>query len=594
MFKALKKNLKIVKYVFMFCPKLVCFSIFYIIANVVTTLSKVYIIKLAVDMVVNKSSIVNIILMLVLYIVIIVLTTLVKSFYDGYVAPKYRLVYVNKMQNLMYKKVKNIDYADFDNPEFYDSYSRALRDGSARGIRVFEDFTNLVSSFVCTIALGAFIIISDIYLIFIVLITSIVAVIINIKNNSLWYKLSKDTEKYRRMYHYVNRTFYQQRYAAEVKTTPISELLIERYDDACQGMNKEYIKMQKKITGFSAINSFVNNIIGMGAEYIYLGYRLFFKNLGVATFTSTLSAAQQFTRNFSDMAEFIVRIKLNALYIDDFLWLMNYKPSLETKGEKVISKKLSILNMDSLTFKYPVNEKNTINNLSLKITKGERLAIVGLNGAGKTTLIKLLLKFYNPDSGDIYFNSDRIRDIKEDDIRSKYSIVFQDFRIYATTIGENILMRKLEGEEDEKRVWDALEKVGLKDKILKMKDGINTLVTREFERDGVEFSGGERQKLVIARVFASNREVYILDEPTSNLDPFAEHEINKLIIDNAEGKTIIIIAHRLSTVVDADKIILIENGEIVESGNHEELLKQDGKYKEMFASQASLYQKNQI
>ena len=207
--------------------------------------------------------------------------------------------------------------------------------------------------------------------------------------------------------------------------------------------------------------------------------------------------------------------------------------------------------------------------------------------------MKLLLSFYQPTEGSIYINDYDYKNLSSKQIRSKFSIVFQDFQIYAVTIAENVLMRRVETKEDEQLVWDSLGKVGLEEKIKKFKNGINTLVTREFDRDGISFSGGERQRLAIARVFASNKDIYILDEPTSALDPLAEEKINKLIINNAKEKTMIIIAHRLSTVVDADIIYLVREGRIIESGTHKQLIELDGRYAYMFNVQKQLYEKKE-
>lgn len=343
---------------------------------------------------------------------------------------------------------------------------------------------------------------------------------------------------------------------------------------------------------FSTIQGIISYIFENAGTYLYLGYKLFvLKSIGLDTFTSVINSTSQFKRNFFRIADTINKIKTNALYVDDFLKFVNYKPSLETLGTDKINSAFEGLNIANVNFSYPVNNYNSLSDFNLKITKGEKLAIVGLNGAGKTTLIKLLLKFYNPNTGYISFNEQNIINIKEDEIRKEYAIVFQDFQLYAVSIAENILVRKMK-EEAEQLVWECLKKVGLLEKVRSLKDGINTVVTKEFEKSGVSFSGGERQRLAISRVFASNASIYVLDEPTSAFDPFAERGINKLIMESSISKTIIIIAHRLSTVVDASKIILIESERIIESGNHNELLQKKGKYYEMFLSQVSLYQRN--
>lgn len=596
MFDALRKNIQISKFVFKFCKNYIWYTIVYIIMNVISSLSKVYIIKKAVEDIINDTYLNEIkfkkvAVLLILFIVITIITTIYKTIYENHIQTKYRLMYSSNIQHLMYERIKYFDYQSFDDPEFYNHYSRALRDGAYRGIRVYEDFTKLISSICISIALGAFIVISDLFLVFIVLISAIINVIINIKANKLWYKLDKENEKHNRMLYYINRTFYQQKYRAEIKTTIVGKLLIERFNETYDDINKSFMKTQKKQSILSLIRLFSNYFFIYFLEYIYLGFKLFYRGLSVAVFTSTITACQQFNSSFKDAALFIDRIKLNSLYIDDFLWFINYKPSLETKGEEKLLSSVSSIKLDDVSFKYPSTSKNVIDNMSLNIKKGEKVAIVGLNGAGKSTIIKLLLKFYLQDKGTISFNNQNIIGVMENDIRSSFSCLFQDYELFATTIGENILMRKLENEIDRNKCLESLEKVGMKDKILSLPKGLDTIVTREFDDKGAVFSGGEIQKIAISRIFASDRDVYVLDEPTSNLDPFSEKKINDLIIQNKDDKIVIIIAHRLSTVVDCDKIILIENGKIIESGTHNELLNAKGKYQKMFLTQAALYRK---
>ena len=212
------------------------------------------------------------------------------------------------------------------------------------------------------------------------------------------------------------------------------------------------------------------------------------------------------------------------------------------------------------------------------------------NGSGKTTLIKLILKFYALQDGSMYINDINYNEVNPFSLRKNIAVVFQDYQIYAVSIAENILMRKVKSKEDEEIVYQALDKVGLLEKVKSLKDGINTQMTREFDASGEAFSGGERQRVVVARVFASNADLYILDEPTASLDPLAEEKINKLILSTAKDKTIIIIAHRLSTVVDTDKIYLMKHGTFTEIGTHEELLALNQDYALMFNTQKQLYE----
>lgn len=595
MIKDLIKNFKVVKYVFKFCPWYIFFTILFIIANTIQVLAKVYLIEYVVEVVSNAITKDDpfidfkvILLSLGVYLGIIIVTTLIKSYYNTVLRGKYRFIYYGAIQQLMFRKARKVDYADFDNPDFYDMYSRALRDGTSRGIHVYEDFTNFIAAIVNTIALGTYIVLSDYFLIGVVLVSVIVRLIIANSVNKNTHKFDEETETDRRMYGYVNRTFYQQRFAAEIKTTTIGELLIDKCHEAQHNIDTKFIKTYKKNTALESVSTIVSNLFENGAIYIYLTHKLF-QGLKISRLSSMLSAATQFSQNFYDAASFLNKIKLNSLYIDYFLDYMNYEPKLEEAGKKDLDSKFESLEFKDVTFRYPNTDFDATKDINLNIKRGEKISIVGLNGAGKTTLIKLLYKFYNPDIGDIYYNNQSIRDTKEDVIRRKYSVIFQDFRLYAVSIAENVLMRKVITSEDERIVWDALEKVGMKEKIEKLPDGINTIYSREFGREGAVLSGGEGQKIAIARVFASNADIYILDEPTSSLDPIAERNINNLIIEKSKDKTIIIIAHRLSTVVDTDRILLIEYGKIIEEGTHQELIAKHGKYYEMFNTQAMLY-----
>ena len=241
-----------------------------------------------------------------------------------------------------------------------------------------------------------------------------------------------------------------------------------------------------------------------------------------------------------------------------------------------------------VSFSY--NEKKAINNISLKINKNEKIAIVGENGAGKTTFIKLLLRLYDPTEGEILLNNIDYKEYNSSDIRNQFVTVFQDYQIYALSIAENILLRKCNNSDDEKIVIDALKKVGLYDKVMQLEKGIRTICTTEFDKDGIEFSGGEKQKFVIARIFASNAPILLLDEPNSALDPIAERHIFDEIFNYSINKTLIFISHRFSTTILSDKIYLFSNGEIIEQGSHHELMSiQNGKYKEMFNTQAFEY-----
>lgn len=588
----LYKNFQVLKLVFSFCKPLIFFSIIYILFSVINSLLKVFIVTYAIEMVIAKTPINQIIIVIGGFVLLEIISLFFQIIYEEFFESRYRNIYVKKIQIYLYQKVKYIDMEEYDNPIFYNKFFRALRDSQWRGFRVYQTMIDFIKSICIVLALGTYLIITDVFLLLIVAVSAIISLIAINKINSLWYALFKETANGNRFYWYINRTFYSKRYQAELKTTTVSELLIDKYQDSVNDLNKINRQIKKKMIPYEGLNEFAVSVVSQGFSYMYLGYRLVKNYLSIANFSSSVNACLQFSNNFLNMARIYTALKEHARYIDDFLWIVNYRPQLEL-NEGVEALAFDNLLIENLCFTYHGTDKEVLSNLSMKINKGSRIAIVGHNGSGKTTLIKLLLKFYQKSSGKIYYNGIEYEKLNPFSLRKQISVVFQDYQLYALSIAENVLMRKVKSKDDEKRVIEALDKVGLREKVKALKDGIYTMVSREFEKDGVIFSGGEMQKLVIARVFASDASLYILDEPTASLDPLSEERINRLILNMNIDKTIIVIAHRLSTVVDADQIYLLSNGRFTEVGTHQELLALNKEYAKMFNTQKHLYEKQE-
>lgn len=587
--KSIRNNFLVLKFVFKFCPFLVVFTIINIITSVVKTLLEVIIIAKAITLITEQVNINIIINGLLIYIIGIAICVGYNTIYDNYIVLKNRIVYQKNIQEYMFKKVKYIDMALYDDPTFYDRFSRTMRDSIWRGYRAFNLIKNFIINIATTIALGSFIIVNDLILIIIIIISSIISVIALTKSNLVGYNNFKNIETEDRFMWYVNRIFYRQENAAELKTTNVSNLLIEKYQENIQTINKKTIRSYKKMAKYNVITCFSSNIISGLGSYLVLLYRLAKHIIDIASFTTMINALTKFQGKVLELANLITSLKNNALYVEDFIWMLEYNPEVEQR-RKNIKFQFDSITLNDVSFRYPNTDQDVLNNISMKALKGKKIAIVGVNGSGKTTLMKLLLNFYQVTKGSISLNEYNYNELDASQIRNEYSIIFQDFKIYAVTIAENILMRRVQSKEDEEIVWKALKSVGLDKKVKSLIKGIYTEVTREFDRDGANFSGGERQRLVIARVFASQKDIYILDEPTSSLDPISEERINKLIIENAKDKTMFIIAHRLSTVVDVDYIYLIDNGKIRECGTHHELMALNKRYALMFNTQKHLYE----
>ena len=266
---------------------------------------------------------------------------------------------------------------------------------------------------------------------------------------------------------------------------------------------------------------------------------------------------------------------------------MNYEPQMRDLPNAIEAKK-GLLKLENVSFKYLGSDKYVLKNVSLELNQNEKIALVGHNGAGKSTLIKLLLRLYDPSEGKITLDGEDIKNIKMKSYRDMFSVVFQDFKLIALPVSENVLMRpKKEG--DEERVVEALHLSGAYDRIMQLENGIDTVLTKEFSEDGAVLSVGEGQKIAIAHAFIKDAPYIILDEPTSALDPVAESEMYANMMRVGENKGMVFISHRLSSAVSADRIYMLENGEVIECGTHTELMALNGKYADMFKKQAQNY-----
>lgn len=587
--RKIKANLKMMLMVFKYSPLFAVTSIILVVVDVLSTLVDIYILEEVVSLVTLGKTFSEVLGFIIVIISVKIVLAIYTSLYYGHIRTKGRNEWVKKIQTIIYSKAMKIDISYFDDPKLYDKFSRALKQSDIKTIDCFESFVSLACTFCSVVTLVIYIASSVPILFIITLLTSIVTLTCYNKLNKLRYAVYKEVEVYERQNSYINRTFYLEKNAYDLKTTNIASLLLEKKNEVYKEYDLKYRECEKKQRKYRVIEDVIYQIVTNFITYGYLMFELYNGTIGLDEFTALSASIYKFINRFYNFSRNITNLSDKFLYIEDFLWLMSYEPNLE-EYHKVNKKfEFEAIKFKDVTFKYANKEKYALNNLNIEIKKGEKIAIIGYNGAGKTTLTKLLLKLYNPENGEIYINNINYQNLTSYDIRSKTSIILQNFQVYCATVLENVLMREKQTEDDEKIVIEALKKVGLYNKISSLPQGINTVLTKEFSNEGIELSGGERQKLAIARVFASNAKLVILDEPTSALDPFAEKEINDDIIRMGNDKTIIIISHRLSTIVNVDKIYVMKEGQIIEQGTHNQLMNNKNIYYEMFTAQAELY-----
>ncbi len=334
-------------------------------------------------------------------------------------------------------------------------------------------------------------------------------------------------------------------------------------------------------------------ILVTGSTCLYIALKTSVGTLGLGAFMLYLYCVRNAINSAENFSTQIAELRSNNDYLELFFDYLDTPTEMHygtIPTEKRMDNKYDI-EFHNVSFKYPNTDKYVIKNLSFKFRVGDRIAVVGMNGSGKTTMIKLLCRLYDPTEGYITLNGIDIQKYDYEDYLDLFSVVFQDFRLFSFSVGENVAA---EVEYDEDKVWDSLNKAGMLERVKAMPEGLKTPVYKDFEENGVEISGGEAQKLAIARALYKDAAFVILDEPTASLDPIAEHEIYSRFNDMVQDKTAIYISHRLSSCRFCKRILVFHEGELIQNGSHDTLLENtDGKYYELWNAQAQYYAEKQ-
>lgn len=488
----------------------------------------------------------------------------------------------------LYDKAKQLDLENYDNPEFYNNFILTIESSSDNIQNLLGLVRNYVGNIISLVTISSVLFSIDPLCLFIVLFFIGVFLPISKKIGSLQMGRRVENTKYHRRSDYFQRIFYLQDYCKEVRMNDIEDLLIDRYNDAADDVISNQKKYWKKISALYFVQESGIQVIGfMFVLPLYLGYCVLVKNsITAGDFVAAFNGAYSIAVSINFLTVWAV-----AVFSERGKMIEKYREFLKCDfkikdGEKVAEKgEPKEIRIENLSFTYPGNSEPTLSDINLTVKPYEKIALVGYNGAGKTTLTNLILRLYDPTDGEILIDGENIRESTIDSHRDRFSAVFQDFQLFACSVGENVALGKA---ADEARVKEALVHSGFSKPL---PDGIRTELLREFDDEGVMLSGGESQKVAIARAFYKDCPYVILDEPSANLDPVAEYNLNCAMMEAASHKTVIFISHRLSTTVNADKIYVMEKGRIIESGSHDELMKLNGTYAYMFNLQAEKYKK---
>lgn len=488
----------------------------------------------------------------------------------------------------LYAKARNVELRCYEDSDFYNRYTMAIDAAGDNVANVVDYLWGIVIGFIATVSVFYTMYDIDPFALLFVISPIIGNFVFGNYMNKFEFKRYQEGIPNDKVMNYVNRVMYLPDYAKEIRLSKVFNLLRRQYDKATDNNVRIAHKYAFRVAfmNFWRI-TFTFTVIFEGV-LLYAIYRnLVSKTMSLAELTVLSSVMVSATWILIGLFEDIMAAIKCGMFVKNLRDFCEYEEKIPENQDGIMpSDTIESIEFDHVSFSY--KDEYTIKDLSFTIHKNEIVAFVGHNGAGKTTIIKLLLRLYDPSEGVIRLNGIDIREYNLRAYRNLFAAAFQDFKIFGMTVKDNVLMGRHYENEDE-LVIQALKKAGLYEKIISLPEGINTMMTKEFDEQGAVFSGGESQKLIVARAFAKPSPIKVFDEPSSALDPIAEYELYNSIMKDGQNRTMIFISHRLSSVKNADRVFMLENGRIIEEGSHKELMKKDGSYAAMYKKQAMNY-----
>ena len=484
-------------------------------------------------------------------------------------------------------RVADLDAAYFDDPENRDTI-RVANESKRVVSESIGWAVSMVTSVVGFVATASVFLALNPLLGILFLITYIPGALIENKNKKEMRSFSINNVPENRKKDYYRSLLTSAKMAKDVRLYNLTEYFKDKYNSLWISIREKRYKVFKK----GAVRSFAVSLLttaGMIGIIIYCVYSVLNDAMTLGEMSLYISLALAAGSSFSLMLNQVIgHLQYCVPEVNRFLEFLQYDNTIEYGSEKNVPER-PIIEFRNVSFRYPASEEYALNNVSFSLEFGEKLALLGINGSGKTTLIKLLLRFYKPESGEILINGVNIWDYSKEAYSKIFGTCFQEINKYALSLRENIALSRMEEKDDEERIRFAASASGADRIACSLDAGYDTDMTRSFNDNGVELSGGQWQKVAISRAFFSNSPVIILDEPSSALDPEAEDEIFRSFKKLCEDKSGILISHRLSSSILVDKIILLENGKLIESGTHNELVEKNGRYAELYRMQADKY-----
>jgi ATP-binding cassette subfamily B protein len=492
------------------------------------------------------------------------------------------------IERLFAEKIMSVEYRHLEDPAFLDLKERASFAMSNQGV-TYTLVSNAITFFneLLTVA-GLVAIMLTLSWVLVVSLTATIGISVLIQASFSKYqqKFYSELIPVNRKYgYYLNLTFDTQ-IQKETRLYEMQEMLGETVTTYNKEINRWFGKFNRRM-GIAMGLFQVVVVLQTMLAYGFVGTKTLTGGIGIGDLTMYVSSAVSFSSAVLAMGMAVITVFQMLGYLTPLVQLMTTPDEVAETGN-IILDKVRTIEFKNVSFSYPKTNKKVLDRVSFEIKEGEKISIVGLNGAGKSTVVKLICRLYRPDEGEILINGHNIYNYEHSSYLRQITAVFQDYRLFNFTISENITCRPADTDRD--KVYELVEKVGLSEKINSLKNGIDSLFGKEYDEEGVEFSGGQSQKIAIARALYKDASLVILDEPTSALDPMAEAEIYENFNSLVGDKTALYISHRMSSSMFCDKILVISDGKVEAFDTHRELMKNPvGTYYRLFTSQAANY-----
>ncbi|MCK9626649.1 MAG: ABC transporter ATP-binding protein/permease [Bacteroidales bacterium] len=597
--RMLKNVFKIVKQAYVFDKWLLLIFFLYTIMSSLQPLLIIILPKLIIDEITNQLNFNRIIIVLVVFFAVGIISNIVVELSNAAFESKVSRVRM-KFILLIAKKSMFMEYQRTESPETLDINKKSINAvySNTTGIEgILRELYKVISNIISVIGIIIILIKFNPLILFVIAGGIFLNYFIGLKAKINEYKKQNELSYINRRIKYFQDIMYDFSFGKEIRIFNLASWLLKKFTKETKKsvlLNKQIQKKHLLVEVVDSIWGFFRDII----VYSFLVIQVLNQKIGISEFVMYIAAIASFSKLIISIVSSYTFLIQQDLYVSDYYKYINYdlsKKYIENSrnlNEIVTKQKNEFLQISKLTFIYPNSSREILKDINLSISKNEKIAIVGKNGAGKTTLVKLITGLYEIDTGEIIVNGISCNTQKKEEILSQMCVILQDFQIYALSVAENIALQKREL-INRNNVINSIHLSGLSKKILESGIGIDSQMLKILDKNGIILSQGENQRLAFARALYRDKQIIIMDEPTASLDPYAEKEMYSNLNKILDNKTVIFISHRLASTKFCDRIIFLENGQIIESGNHRELMELKGEYYKMYIIQSRSYSESE-